>query len=54
MSEHGFTGVNVSEPRHHVVSFVGRALVIKSVDNQVAVVIVRDALEASLRSFDVL
>ena len=54
MSEDGVAGINFSEPCHHVVRFVDRAFVIEPVELQVVVVIVRDALEANLRSFDVL
>jgi hypothetical protein len=47
-------GFNFTEPCHHVVRFVGRAVLIEPVDLQVVVIIVRNALEANLRSFDVL
>ena len=54
MSLNGLASMNFSEPRHQVVRFVGRAFVIKPVDMQVAVVFMRDTLEASLGNFDVL
>jgi hypothetical protein len=54
MSEDGMASLNFTKPCHQVVRFVGRTLFIEPVDLQVVVVIVRDALEASLRRFDVL
>ena len=54
MSEDGMAGLNFSEPCHQVVRFVDRALVIEPMDLQVVMFFVRDALEASLRRFDVL
>jgi hypothetical protein len=55
MSEDGLAGMNFTEPCHQVVGFVGRAfLIMKFVELQVVVVVVRDALETSLRSFNVL
>ena len=54
MSENGMTGLNFSEPCHEVVSFVDRTFIIESVDLQVVVLIVRDALEANFRRLDVL
>ena len=46
--------VNFTEPCHQVVRFVSRTVLIEPVDLQVVVIIVRNALEASLRRFDVL
>ena len=54
MPENGMAGVNCTEPCHQVVRFVGWAVFIEPVDLQVVVIIVRDALEASFRSCDVL
>ena len=54
MTEDGMASLNFTEPCHHVVRFIGRTILIKPVDLQVVVVIVRDALEPSLRRFDVL
>ena len=54
MSDDGLPGMNFSEPCHHVVRFVNRTVLIEPVDLHVFVFFVRDALEASLRSFDVL
>ena len=54
MAEDGMAGLNFTEPCHHVVRFVDRAVFIEPVDLQVVVVIVRDALEANLRRFEVL
>ena len=54
MSEDGAASFNFTEPCHHVVRFVDRAFIIEPVELQVVVVIVRDALEANFRSFDVL
>ena len=54
MSEDGLAGINFSKPCHHVVRFVNRAVLIEPMDLHVFVVFVRDALEASLRCFDVL
>jgi hypothetical protein len=54
MSEDGMASFNFTEPCHQVVRFVGRTFVIEPVNLQVVVIIVRDALEASLRRFDVL
>jgi hypothetical protein len=53
MSQDGLADMNFSEPRHQVVRFVGRAVLIEPVELQVFVVFVRDALEATLRNFDV-
>ena len=54
MSEDGVFVVNFTEPCHHVVRFVDWAFIIEPMELQVVVVIVRDPLEANLRSFDVL
>ena len=54
MSEDGMASLNFTEPCHQVVRFVGRTVFIEPVDLQVVVIIMRDALEASLRRFDVL
>ena len=54
MSEDRVFVVNFTKPCHHVVRFVARAFIIELVELQVVVVIVRDALEANFRSFDVL
>ena len=54
MSEDGMAGLNFTEPCHEVVTFVDRTFIIESVDLQVVVVIVRDALEAGFRRLDVL
>jgi hypothetical protein len=54
ISGDGLAGTNFSEPCHHIVGFVDRAVLIQPVDLQMFVVFVHDALEASLRSFDVL
>jgi hypothetical protein len=50
----GMANLNLTKPRHQVVRFVGWTFIIKPVNLQVVVIIVRDALEASLRRFDVL
>lgn len=54
VSEDGMAGLNFTKPCHQVVRFVNRTLLIEPVELQVVVIIVRDALEASLRRFDVL
>ena len=54
MSEDGAAGINWTDPCHHVVRFVGRALIIEPVELQMVVVVVGDALETNLRNFDVL
>ena len=54
MSMDGMASINRAEPCHQVVRFVGRTFIIELVELQVVVIIVRDTLEASLRSFDVL
>ena len=54
MSEDGMASINCTEPCHQVVRFVDRAFVIAPVKFQVVMLFVRDALEASLRSCDVL
>ena len=54
MSENGMGLVNFTDPCHQVVRFVDRTVLIEPVELQVVVFIVRDALEASFRSFDVL
>ena len=54
MSLDGMDGINFTEPCHQVVRFVGRAVLIEPVELQVGVLLVRDALEANLRGFDVL
>jgi hypothetical protein len=54
ISEDRMAGLNFTEPCHQVVRFVNRAGLIESVDLQVVVFIVRDALEASFRRFDML
>ena len=50
----GMALLNFSEPCHHVARFIGRTVLIEPVDFQVVVIIMCDALEASLRRFDVL
>jgi hypothetical protein len=54
ISEDGMAGLNFTEPCHQVVRFVDRTGLIKPVDLQVVMFIVRDALEASFRRFDML
>ena len=54
MSEDGMASLNFTEPCHQVVRFVGRTILIEPVDLQVVVVIVRGALEARLKRFNVL
>ena len=54
MTEDGMAGIDRTEPCHHVVRFVGRTLIIEPVELKVGVLIVRDALVANFRSFDVL
>ena len=54
MSEDGTASLNFSEPCHHVARFIGRTVLIEPVELQVVVIIVRDALEACFRRFDVL
>ena len=52
----GLAGVNLTDSCQQVVRFVrvGRRLFIELVDLQVFVLVVRDALKARLRKFDVL
>lgn len=47
----GLSAINFTEPCHQVVRFVYRAVLIEPLDLHVFVVFMRDALEASLRSF---
>ena len=55
MSEDGTASLKFTEPCHHVVrSFIGRTVFIEPVELQVVVIIMRDALEASFRTFNVL
>jgi hypothetical protein len=54
MCDDGLTALHFSEPCHHVVRFVDRAVLIEPVHLQLIVLFVRDALEASLRSLEVL
>jgi hypothetical protein len=54
MSEDGLTALNFTDPCHHVVRFVDWAVLIEPVNLHIFVVFVRDALEASLRSLEVL
>ena len=55
MSENGLAAMNFTEPCHHVVKFVDWVVVlIEPVNLHVFVVFVSDALDASLRNFDVL
>ena len=54
MSEDGLAAMNFTKPCHHVVRFVDRTVLIEPVDLQLFVIFMRDALEASLRSFNVL
>jgi hypothetical protein len=54
LSEDGLTALNFTEPCHHVVRFVDRTVLIEPVHLQLIVHFVRDALEASLRSLEVL
>lgn len=53
-SDDGMVGINFTEPCHQIVRFVDRAGLIEPVELQVVVIIVRDALEASYRRFDML
>jgi hypothetical protein len=50
----GLAGVNLTDGCHQVVRFVNRKFFIEPVDLQVFVVVMRAALDASLRKFDVL
>jgi hypothetical protein len=50
----GHAGAKVSDSCQQVVRFVGREAFIEPMDLKVFVVVVRAALDASLRKFDVL
>lgn len=54
ISENRLACMNLAESRHQVVRFVSREAIIESVDLQVIVVVVRAALEPSLRRLNVL
>ena len=54
MPKDGFANVNLSKPSHQVVRFFCVVVFIDPVDLHVFGVFVRDALEPSLRNFDVL
>ena len=54
MCKDGIAGANFNESCQQVVRFVGRSGFIEPVDLHVVVVVVRAALNASLRKFDVL
>ena len=47
----GLSAINFTEPCHQVVRFFNQAVLIEPLNLHVFVVFVRDALEASLRSF---
>jgi len=53
VSRDGLAGMDLTESRHQVVRFVGRSVFIEPVDLQVIVIVMRAALETSLRTFDV-
>jgi hypothetical protein len=50
----GLAGDNLTDSCHQVVRFVDRKFFIEPVDLQVFVIVVRAALNASLRKFDML
>ena len=54
MPKDGFADMNLTKPSHQVVRFVCVVVLIDLVELQVFGVFVRDALEPSLRDFDVL
>ena len=54
VSGNGLASMDLTESRHQVVGFVGRSVFIEPVDLQVIVIVMRAALETSLRTFDVL
>ena len=54
VSRGGLADANLSDSCQQVVRFVGRSGFIEPVDLHVVVVVVRAALNASLRKFDVL
>ena len=54
MPKDGFAGMNLTKPSHQIVRFIGVIVLINLVDLIVFGVFVRDALESSLRNFDVL
>ena len=50
----GLAHMNLTESRQQVVRFIGRETFVEPVDLQMIVIFVWDALESSLRSFNVL
>ena len=54
MPKDGFADMNLTKPSHQVVRFVGVVVLVDPMDLQVFGMFVRDALEPSLRDFDVL
>ena len=54
MCRDGLAGDNLTDSCHQVVRFVDREAFVEPVDLKVLVVVVRTALDASLRKFDVL
>ena len=54
MCDDGIAAFHFTEPCHHIVRFVDRAVLIEPVDLQLFVVFVHDTLKTSLRSFDML